>query len=343
MMIVAPIMLLVGLTVAQTETPVKKKPGDIIFSHFFHVQENEIDCETCHGDIATSTENVDRNLPDMEVCADCHDVEDEEGCVICHRSPDDPQPSVHVITGFAFNHQAHVERKVACATCHAEMTSDHPVVKTAISVKAQCMQCHNNVTAESRCAACHGDRYQLADIHPTAWRHGHGEEASAREAWCASCHHEQVDCQDCHQGDNLQGNIHELNYVFIHGLDAGSKNIDCTRCHNRREFCTDCHERNLRIPLAHSTAGWLSEHGRAARQDPENCASCHETDDPSCSRSGCHADLDGIRGTDPRFHAAAMSRFDGHGAWHGDNGYVCYQCHVNTNAEGIGFCGYCHR
>ena len=108
-------------------------------------------------------------------------------------------------------------------------------------------------------------------------------------------------------------------------------------------FCVSCHKSGNRMPLAHSTTGWTTQHGRAAKNDIENCASCHETGDPICALAGCHNDFDGVRGTNPEIHADNLNMFDDeHGIWHDDNGYYCYQCHLNTNSAGVGFCGYCH-
>ena len=205
-----------------------------------------------------------------------------------------------------------------------------------------CMRCHDGVRAESGCALCHQSRQTLADIHPSVWKHQHAEQAVLDPDWCAACHQQEKFCIDCHRGDNLTGDIHDLNYRFTHGLDAQGKESDCSRCHDRRAFCNECHDSENRMPLAHSTISWLAEHGAAARRDIENCASCHEADDPTCARSGCHRDSDGLRGTDPRFHSSDPGRFDSHGPWHGDDDYFCFTCHTSTHQPGAGFCGYCH-
>ncbi len=95
------------------------------------------------------------------------------------------------------------------------------------------------------------------------------------------------------------------------------------------------------MPLNHSSASWLIDHGGAARSNIEDCASCHDNSDPTCARGGCHSDADGIKGTDARLHIIG-GPVASHGPWHSDEGFYCYQCHVNTHQAGQGFCGYCH-
>jgi len=318
-------------------------PSDIIFSHARHVTEQEIDCAACHDLTASSTRSEDRNLPTMDKCADCHDVEDDQECGRCHRNPDEPQAPPSPERTILFNHKKHLDDGVACSTCHGDvgatetLTADRNMPSMAV-----CMGCHSKAPETSDCRRCHADAVTLTDIHPEGWRHKHAERASVDPDWCNSCHQNEVFCLDCHRGDNLTGNIHDLNYRFTHGLDAQGKEADCSRCHERRLFCNGCHELDNRMPLAHSTIRWQTEHGQAARADAENCASCHDSDDPTCGRVGCHNDSDGMRGTDPRFHPPDVGRFNAHGPWHGDEDYFCFSCHVSTGRPGVGFCGYCH-
>ena len=313
---------------------------DIIFSHALHT---DLDCSDCHTDIETSALVEDRNLPTMDVCEGCHDIEDEENCGQCHRNPDEPGTSPHPDRTILFSHQSHLGRETDCAVCHGSIaTSEGPQPKHMPDM-AGCFSCHDGDKAGDACGSCHGDHITLADIHPAEWRHQHGDRAPFQTDWCLQCHQGASSCVDCHRGDNLTGGIHDLNYRFSHGLDAKSKRTDCSRCHDGQTFCNSCHERENLFPLLHSTIAWLTDHGRAARRDVENCASCHDSDDPTCARSGCHQDLDGIRGTDPRFHAPGNTLFSHKGPWHSDDGYYCYQCHNNPHQSGLDFCGYCHH
>jgi hypothetical protein len=153
--------------------------------------------------------------------------------------------------------------------------------------------------------------------------------------------------------------VHSLNYRYTHGLEAKSHQADCYTCHSAREFCAECHTAGGLIdpngvkPAWHLGAGFTTigvgsgggRHAEFARRDIESCVSCHDVrgGDPVCVQ--CHADADGIKGTDPKTHDR---EFNDHGAWHSDPGSPCYNCHTDYNAHpggtrGRGFCGYCHK
>jgi predicted CXXCH cytochrome family protein len=339
----AMVVIVALASVMTATTPQQSAVSPLIFSHSLHVDDQEIECAACHSDVSASTTVDNLNLPSMDACADCHDVEDDEMCGQCHRDPEDPLPALRTGLSTPFNHQQHLELKVGCETCHdMSVGGDDGSLSQSMPGKSLCMGCHDGLRAHDECQLCHDTGTNLLDIHPMGWRHQHAEEATRKPQWCQTCHQQENYCVDCHRGDNPDGNIHDLNYEYTHGLDAGIKESDCARCHDRRTFCNACHESENRMPLEHSTLGWRTDHGRAARSDVENCASCHEVDDLTCARAGCHGDADGIRGTDPRIHSSGSSRLDSHGPWHDDMGHFCYTCHTNSDRAGVGFCGYCH-
>lgn len=307
------------------------------FSHAFHVADAEIDCATCHSSIDTSRSSQDNNLPTNEACLSCHEtVKALPAYGIRGNVP------LTAASQVRFDHSAHLARNAVCKDCHGDAAKDISPTSHLRPTMATCFTCHDGKRADRRCELCHQGKVSLVDIHPGDWRHQHGSHAAQDRSWCASCHQLGSSCVACHQGDNLTLTIHPSNFRFTHGLDAKVKQADCTQCHDNRSFCGSCHEANNRIPLNHSTAGWRVEHGRAAREDIENCASCHDDDDPTCSRAGCHNDFDGIRGTNPPIHGTG-GMIAAHGPWHADDSYFCYRCHSNSRQSGIGFCGYCHE
>jgi len=337
------VLLALGLyLIAGAYPPAKLEvpESDLIFAHANHI---DLECTDCHIDITTSTSASDRNLPGMDVCGNCHDVEDFDNCSLCHKNADEPGGIPEITRPIRFNHKSHLDRGTDCLLCHKGIDKSEKPSTEYMPTMALCMTCHDNTTASADCALCHENKITLFDIHPADWRHQHGDRAAADPEYCNTCHHNENFCIECHRGDNLSGNIHDLNYVYTHGLDAKSDEHDCSRCHDNRSFCNACHEQENRIPLLHSTAGWLTDHGQAARNDVENCASCHDSSDPTCARAGCHSDFDGIRGTDPRIHPGGSGQLEIKGPWHSDDGYFCFQCHVGTNTPGMGFCGYCHN
>jgi predicted CXXCH cytochrome family protein len=316
--------------------------SSLIFSHEFHVVEQEIECSSCHVSIESSNQASDKNLPTMDECGNCHDIEDDESCGMCHKDADEPMEIENPIRELIFSHQNHTQMDIDCNQCHSKVnTSSKPNIEN-LPEMGVCFQCHDNSKASKDCIICHSSGLSLADIHPVSWLYNHESRASSEPDWCAQCHDTQSDCISCHRGDNLIGSIHDLNYFFTHGLDARSNNITCQKCHNNKNFCVTCHEQNMRMPLNHSRINWQTVHGMEAKQDIENCASCHESSDPTCSRAGCHNDFDGIIGTDPPIHELDPIQFDREGSWHEDESYYCFQCHISTPNLNIGFCTYCH-
>jgi hypothetical protein len=343
-----PLLLIVGMVVSvvvaysQTEPDERSSlAGDILFPHQLHVEEQELECTTCHVSVESSELSSDLHLPSMDLCSDCHDIEDDENCGLCHRNTEEPSGYAEPQVELLFSHQLHLEKELACLNCHTDIDGSGPVEHSYRPCMVTCLECHDGVRAPDDCALCHGEAITLSDIHPEGWLQSHGDEATAAGSYCTDCHREETACIQCHRGDNLTGAIHDLNYYFTHALDVQSKMTDCERCHRSKQFCNGCHQSEHRMPLAHSRTQFLHDHGMMAKNDPENCASCHEQDNRTCGRAGCHNDSDGIRGTDPRIHDDDLVRFDTKGAWHNHRGYFCFDCH-RPEPSGSGFCGYCH-
>ena len=243
-----------------------------------------------------------------------------------------------------------------------------------------CYDCHNNSTiASNACEQCHISTVNLLpDNHKTVGFFKNHKFANHDE--CQLCHDE-IFCEDCHVATigidetNMSDDfytpysphnyvdgvkqqvitrVHDLNFRFTHGIEAKGKTENCQGCHQTETFCAECHASEDGdfalggiVPLSHTVPNFLtglspgSTHAEMAKRDIESCASCHDVQgaDPNCIL--CHSDPDGIKGTNPKTHAAGFMR-DNNGDWHDDGGSICYDCHSNTNSAGIGFCGYCH-
>ena len=142
-------------------------PDHIIFPHDPHF-ENEVECAVCHEDARDSASPSDRLLPDMDVCADCHDVDDDTGCATCHSNVDEagdyPRPA---FGAGRFSHAAHLARDMACAACHGDPAAAHPVLPT----KPDCRACHATADRYTDCRLCHeADQDLLPADHGAQWR-----------------------------------------------------------------------------------------------------------------------------------------------------------------------------
>ena len=57
------------------------------FSHAVHVQDANIECSTCHGDLASMTVTSKARILNMKDCMDCHAKSNApNGCDSCHAS-----------------------------------------------------------------------------------------------------------------------------------------------------------------------------------------------------------------------------------------------------------------
>ncbi|MDP3938677.1 MAG: cytochrome c3 family protein [Deltaproteobacteria bacterium] len=68
--------------------PLPPLPPNTYFSHYRHATLEEVECATCHGDIAESL-SLPGNPPyefTMKWCMDCHEEhEASNDCLLCHR------------------------------------------------------------------------------------------------------------------------------------------------------------------------------------------------------------------------------------------------------------------
>jgi hypothetical protein len=371
------------------EKPINK---DIIkFSHQLH-KEADVSCADCHSGVSESTSLTDRLLPVKDVCASCHDVDDDTACQTCHYE-EKFEPLIQSTSELVFNHKFHViEQKTDCESCHIGLTEvDYSSeLKTSNPSMISCYQCHNDKSvAANVCESCHISTVNLIpQSHKSVdFFKNHKFSANHPKADCAMCHDNNF-CESCHVStngissantatdfytpysphrytDNVKQQqitrVHDLNYRFSHGMDARGKNSECSTCHQTETFCAECHSSmggdyasGGFVPKSHSDPNFVTigvgtgggVHAISAKRDIESCAACHDTQgaDPNCIL--CHTDADGIKGTNPRTHAAGFMK-NINGDWHGDFGAVCYDCHTDpfaiSQTAGKGFCGYCHN
>ncbi|MBM3326087.1 MAG: hypothetical protein FJY65_03750 [Calditrichaeota bacterium] len=269
----------------------------VIFPHKYHIEEVGVECSLCHKNAQTSDSGLERLLPEMSVCADCHNVEDETGCTLCHKDPTRVRKTPSVGGEYAvFSHKLHIAKQT-CKDCHP--------VQAGVSLTGRlypdmhgCADCHQARRLELKCSTCH-----IVSIPPKPashrfdWKKIHGDEALADASGCAMCHQVQArdDCAKCHQG---AGFVSPHPQKFNHSLSytRGMGFADCQTCHEPESFCSACHIQKMVMPSNHSRPGWASRtggggaHSRQAEADFDYCVICHTNtvSQPSCFTPGCH-------------------------------------------------------
>jgi hypothetical protein len=293
---------------------------ELTFSHELHTQGQKVACETCHKNLDAKKEVVGELVPAMSTCTTCHNaVTATNLCETCHTNFASLRPVTHNRTDFIHEHKRFARMADAsCTSCHSQET---------------CNDCHLGAS--------------LTKVDKS------GKDLMSTRT-------PRLIAIDRGQGSTLS-KVHDLNFKFTHGVAAKGKLTDCQTCHREDQFCSTCHaaggnaNQEAFKPSWHDQVGFVTlgvgsgggTHAKMARRDLESCASCHgvEAADPVCAT--CHADADGIKGTDPKSHVRGfMASVNGN--WHSDPGATCFVCHTDPNAraggiKGKGFCGYCHK
>ena len=317
------------------------------FSHKKHVKDEGMDCTDCHTTIAMSTKANERNFPTMDICANCHDVEDKNNCTLCHVDMNNLGPLPNPVRTYFFSHKEHItDNKIACEKCHAGIENSETGDEKYIPTQKICNSCHNGLTATMDCFACHPEDMKFRpDSHIPTWSREHMVLVRSGNADCAHCHTNNY-CQECHEPTDLLSTkilpnnfyppfspeaagkqsmvlkaVHDLNYRYIHQLDASDKKESCTTCHEASAYCDECHSNGGTTaqfrPPWHGGPDWGAiafgvgtgggRHAALAKRDIERCAACHDIQGADPSCLLCHIDLDGIKNTDPRTHGSGFA------------------------------------
>ena len=294
--------------------------GQPRFSHYYHLEEEDIECLACHVEAPESVSSADHLMPQDAVCLECHDA---------GRVPMSWLPKARE---FDFSHQYHVDTLGRdCESCHTDLRIEGETTQAALPSMADCMTCHNGLRAPRDCSACHttpvGDL--KPDSHAVGWKDDHGKVARLSDTSCVPCH-AVSECQDCHDGALLnematlgaglqapfaptigeageglimQG-VHGLNFRFLHGLEARGKSSECITCHelDAGDFCAECHNPDAAAdvrPIWHGGGGWIlptvgsggGRHAQMARRDLENCIACHDLEGAELACLPCHQQI----------------------------------------------------
>jgi hypothetical protein len=118
------------------------------FSHAHHVAEAGIDCRYCHTSVEQSSF---AGIPPTQTCMNCHSQLWAESPMLepVRASYRDDTPlvwnRVHDVPDYAyFYHNIHVQRGVACATCHGQVAEMPLTWKTSTLYMEWCLECHRD-------------------------------------------------------------------------------------------------------------------------------------------------------------------------------------------------------
>jgi hypothetical protein len=229
----------------------------------------------------------------------------------------------------------------------AWLQSHGSAVPSSASMASDCSTCHTR----NDCTSCHVDpaprpiqglpaRQEVPapgvgleraapETHTAfGFLNAHGSMAAADEGTCATCHTEES-CIACHSAPQAP-TYHPVNFVQQHAAAAYGQTMECQSCHSQEQFCRSCHmeqglgSRGRLGPGYHDgQALWLFQHGAAARQQLETCASCHTQNE--CLQ--CHSQKGAFKVNPhgPNFDAEAARK---------RNAQICLACHLTPPLGG---------
>jgi len=214
--------------------------GDINVTHENHLQQG-IACINCHGGVAhalvaerglTTKENIATwTLAKAEQVSKFDDTKTAmEACLDCHE-------------------QVNLGEK---PWLDAEIPAKEGTDKLPQAVEALASSATSEVTAPTRCAACHKTIVTPVNHVEKTWGDTHGITAAKDVSYCASCHSRQKD----------------------RALVTAQTNVkDYSRSNT---FCATCH---LERPVGHlaNQHQWLPAHSIVVKdKGAQNCLVCHE-------------------------------------------------------------------
>lgn len=139
---------------AQTTSIGYEPVQPVPFSHKVHAGDLQIDCRYCHSTVEQAAFAA---IPATEVCMNCHAAIKSESPLLqlVRDSYGQGTPvrwvKVHDLPDFVFfDHSAHVNRGVACASCHGRVDQMEVVHQVAPLTMAWCLDCHRQPEQDLR-------------------------------------------------------------------------------------------------------------------------------------------------------------------------------------------------
>ena len=118
------------------------------FSHKLHADDLGMDCRYCHNFIEQSPH---ANVPPTQTCMNCHTLilPESEKLLPVRESFSMKQPlmwtRVHKVPDYAyFDHAAHLDVGIGCATCHGPINQMPVVTQNQPLSMGWCLDCHRD-------------------------------------------------------------------------------------------------------------------------------------------------------------------------------------------------------
>lgn len=120
----------------------------VAYSHKLHAGELGIDCRYCHN---TVEKTAMASIPPTQTCMNCHTniYPNSEKLTPIQNSYATGEPvdwvRIHDVPDFVyFNHSAHINRGVACVSCHGRVDKMDKVYQAEPLTMGWCLDCHRN-------------------------------------------------------------------------------------------------------------------------------------------------------------------------------------------------------
>jgi nitrate/TMAO reductase-like tetraheme cytochrome c subunit len=222
------------------------------FDHAAHLGQTvrgmQLHCTSCHSQIVQGTHIAVTEA----TCFLCHFKGQPAGqpigtCTGCHPSP----PTVTSPEGLVIDHAQYVKDRIACLSCHSQVTSG------------------TGAADEARCVTCHNEPARLAQFNDAPLMHQ--VHVSQHNMACIQCHtaldHRIValktavmlDCQSCHS------NVHRDEQQLFAGIGGHGVPNTPSSMYTARVACVGCHNQASKLP-GHDTVNVASA---------SSCMSCH--------------------------------------------------------------------
>lgn len=142
--------------------PSERVSQPIEFNHLLHVEDVELECETCHEYYASGQHS---GLPSLEICSICHAeavTESAEEARLLQLIAEDPDTTFSKLFRMPdhvyYSHRRHVTvAGIECESCHgdiAQTTAPPPTPLMRITMDG-CIECHIERGAKTDCTYCH--------------------------------------------------------------------------------------------------------------------------------------------------------------------------------------------